>query len=290
MGIASFKEFRWEEDMSLNTGPTVHGFLFSYCKPTSDVVCPGVDAYPSVGEGEISPSTCGYGYHGYSYRVCTNGVLGEVMMDRCIHKLPANLVYEESYFTLVIDTQVSIAAPSYDNIIEQFYLDVNEVLPEGLVLDSKTGAITGVPKEELLRREFDIFGSNGSGVTRTSISLSVRKGECKPEGQFHKVQVGETAIFECSSKGAYVGTESRKCLLGSKDGEWQKTQGVCISIVTITVIIVVAILLILVVIFIIVRSRKTKAVGGVKGKKIVPKKAPGKKEVGKKEVPKVVKV
>ena len=281
VGMASFREFKWEEDAVSNVVFAFHGFVFSYCKPAGSGFCPGVDDYPAVGEGEISPGRCVTGFTGYSFRQCTNGQLGEINTEHCKHKLPANLAYENSYFTFVIDTNVSVPPPKYDNIIEKFYLDQNEVLPEGLVLDETTGAITGIPKETLLRKEFDVFGSNPSGVVRTTISIGVKLGECKAEGNYPKTFVGETATYECSSQGSYVGTQTRKCVLGEKDGEWQKIEGMCVSIFSITLVCVIVIVIVIVVVFILVRSRKTKAVGGVKNKKAVPKKTAMKKTVNK---------
>ena len=86
-------------------------------------------------------------------------------------------------------------------------------------------------------------------------------------------------------QGSYVGTQKRACVLGKKDGEWQKATGFCMPVFAIVVIVVVVIIVIAVVVLILSRSRKTKAVGGVKGKNGGAKKA-----VAKKTVTKAVKV
>lgn len=55
---------------------------------------------------------------------------------------------------------------------------------------------------------------------------------------------------------------------GEKDGEWQKVSGFCMSVVSLVVIIIVVIVVVVVIVLILVNaSKKTKAVGGVKGKK-----------------------
>ena len=71
-------------------------------------------------------------------------------------------------------------------------------------------------------------------------------------------------------------------MLGKKNGEWQKPSGMCVSIAVIVIIIVVVILVIVVVVFLIMRStRKAKAVGGVKGKKVATVKPSAPKKDGK---------
>ena len=69
--------------MVINSGRdnTVSSVHLSYCK-AQGAICPGVEAYPSVSEGQISPSVCPAGYKGYSYRACVDGQLGEVNARR----------------------------------------------------------------------------------------------------------------------------------------------------------------------------------------------------------------
>jgi len=84
---------------------------------------------------------------------------------------------------------------------------------------------------------------------------------------FEKTPVGEVAVHECSQKGSYVGTQTRACVLGEKDGEWQKASGVCVSVVVIVVLVVVVVI-VAVVVLLAMKTHKKKAVGGVKGKKV----------------------
>ena len=78
----------------------------------------------------------------------------------------------------------------------------------------------------------------------------------------------QVAEYQCSTQGSYVGSQKRACKLGEKDGVWQKASGFCMSVGTIVILIVIAIIVVVVVVFLLTRAgRKTKAVGGVKGKK-----------------------
>ena len=93
--------------------------------------------------------------------------------------------------------------------------------------------------------------------------------------------MGETAEYKCSSQGSYIGTQKRACVLGEKDGVWEKSSGVCISFGTILLLVVVVVIVIVVVVILIVRkSKRTKSTAGAKAKKTM-KKSAAKQEKGK---------
>ena len=161
-------------------------------------------------------------------------------------------------------------------------------LPEGLKIDAKTGEITGTPVAEMDTKTFTVRAKNPAGETFTVITISVRKGYCAPEGVFERTFVGEIAVYDCAMQGSYVGTQKRACLLGKKDGEWQKASGFCMPVVAIVLIVIVVIIIIVVVVFLLMRTGRTaKAVGGVKGKS---GKTSSKKTAPKKTSTKAVKV
>ena len=89
-------------------------------------------------------------------------------------------------------------------------------------------------------------------------------------------------------QGSYVGTQTRACVLGKKNGEWQKASGFCMPIFGIVLLVFVVIIVIAAVVLILMRSRKAKAVGGVKGKG--GKSTASKKGAAKKTPTKAVKV
>ena len=62
--------------------------------------------------------------------------------------------------------------------------------------------------------------------------------------------------------------QKRACVLGETDGEWQKASGFCMSVAVIVIVVVVVIIVIVVIVLILIRAgKKSKSVGGVKGKK-----------------------
>ena len=171
-------------------------------------------------------------------------------------------------------TVVRVEPPKYDNLITEFYFNDNSTLPQGLELDSTTGAITGVPTEVFDLFVFTVMGANPSGVTATTLTLSVRLGSCQAEAGFPTTVVGERATSACSYYGSFVGTQSRLCTLGEKDGEWGKTTGFCTAVSLLVVLVIVAVIVVVVIcVCIIRRMKKTKVTGGVKGKKSIPSKA-----------------
>ena len=285
VGIAGFRDFKFEVDSPASDDVSVNSFITQYCKPSGSGSCAGIDDYPAVGEGEISPSKCPEGFRGYSYRECVNGVLGEVKSDKCEYKLPANLNYLKNSMEFVVNTEVSSGVPSFDNLVTEFFMQDSTPLPEGLTLNPTTGEITGVPKKEAEQNTYVVRAKNPAGETLVEVTISIRLGRCPPEGVFETTLVGETAVYPCSMQGSYVGSQKRVCSLGKKDGEWQQATGFCMPIFAVVALVVVAILIIAIIVFLVMRtSRKAKAVGGVKGKAAV------KKMETKKTVTKAVKV
>ena len=268
VALAGFRRYRWEvTDTSTGSG-VIGAFFQCYCKATGSV-CPAVDLFPSVSEGQISPSSCPEGYRGYSYRICSEGQLGEIMTDRCTMKEPVNAHYQKNSYEFVMGTAVSTNLPSVKYIVTRWYVDDGVVLPEGLTLNESTGEIIGVPSKLQEMTSYTIYAENASGAASTIVSLTIRKGQCLAEGVFPLTEVDNEVVYECSQQGAYVGTQKRVCKLGLVDGEWQPATGSCTSITTIVIGILVGLVVIIVVVFIVMRaSRKAKAVGG---KRMKPK-------------------
>ena len=288
VNVLPFRNFKWIIEDAPPNNIEMSSFLFYYCK-ASGAICPSVDGYPAVGEGQISPALCAEGLTGYMYRECSGGQLGEPHSDKCRYKAPENLFYAQSAYEFVVGIGQSTSAPSYKNIITEFTVD--RPLPSGLSLNSQTGEISGVPTEEFSVTEpaFTITGSNPSSAARTEVMIRVRKGRCVADGFFTTTEVGTTAVYDCANQGSYIGTQKRACVLGEKDGEWQKPSGMCMPVATIIVIVVVVIVVVAVVLFLLIRlGRHRKAVGGVKTKKNMKKST--KKETKKTSVKKSVKV
>ena len=206
---------------------------------------------------------CDYGFTGYKYRECHDGVLGEVFTEYCRYKIPSELEYPSRIVEVVKDVEMKPLVPTFKELITSFR--INKELPRGLKFDNVTGTISGTPEEEFTLGEFTIVGENPVGAVQTIINLSVRKGRCISDGNFPTTPVDEEAIYDCALLGSFVGTQKRFCKLGATDGEWTRISGMCVSIVTLVLIIVVAIVVVLILVFLLIRvTRRRKAVHGVK--------------------------
>ena len=139
LGIGGFKQLRFEVDVPASDTVYVSSYILLYCKSIPVGTCPEIGDYPSVEEGENSYGGCEEGYGGYSYRSCFNGKLGGINNQHCIQLKPENLAYEKSAYNLIIDIPVTIPAPKYENIIDEFYLAETSNLPPGLELNRLTG-------------------------------------------------------------------------------------------------------------------------------------------------------
>ena len=68
------------------------------------------------------------------------------------------------------------------------------------------------------------------------------------------------AVCQCSEQGSYVGTQKRGCVLGEKDGVWEKASGNCVSVIGIVILILVVIIVVVIVVLVVRRTRKAKVV------------------------------
>ena len=219
-------------------------------------MCPADGFFPSVGEGELSLSICPEGFVGYSYRLCRNGVLGEVRLDRCEYKPPSGLAYVISSMECMIDVDVTSGMPTYTGFVTEFYMEGEASLPEGLTFNSTTGEIRGVPRATSMR-QFTVCVKNPAGEACTEITISVEKRDyCEASDGFERTKVGETAVNECSMKGSYVGRQKRVCVKGTNGGEWQKATGFCMSVVVIVLIVDIVIIVTVVVVFVLLLIAK----------------------------------
>ena len=148
-----------------------------------------------------------------------------------------------------------LGIPSYRIIITEFSMQEDTPLPEGFTMNAETGEITGKSTAEMEVTDLVVVGKNPKGVMVVVISIRVRKGPCPSEGVLESV-----AVCQCSEQGSYVGTQKRGCVLGEKDGVWEKASGNCASVIGIVILILVVIIVVVIVVLVVRRTRKAKVV------------------------------
>ena len=267
VGLMGFHSFKYELNSAPKEVPRYSAFSLLYCK-ANGAMCPGIDNYPAVSEGQISPALCGYGFTGFSYRNCTNGELSEPHNENCNYLFPENLEYSAAVYPFVKDVKSTTKVPVFDNIITEFYVAGDTPLPEGLALNNVTGEISGTPVNVTDSTVYTIVGKNPSGAVSAQIAISVQVGTCVAEEVFPKTEVGNEVVYQCSDQGYYIGSKKRTCYLGESNGVWTKTSGFCMSIMVLVVIIIVVIIVVVVIVLALVKVNKKKsATKGVKGGK-----------------------
>lgn len=105
-----------------------------------------------------------------------------------------------------MDLLSSTDKSTYRNIT-RWFLDEGVKLPHGLMLDDKTGEISGIPMEEISLLSFVVRVENPSSSAFVEIQISVRKGRCSAQGVFPTIDVGEVAVYRCGDKGYAFGVQ-----------------------------------------------------------------------------------
>ena len=167
LALAGFPHYRWQLTSTGSNSSFASPHL-AYCKPTGSF-CSGEGDYPSVADGQISPALCP---SGYSYRHCTNGVLGPIIGVDCSSPPPANIQYSFTSFLFLTERSVSTGIPSFINTVQRWYLS-SQTLPDGLILDSLTGEIHGTPTNVKSITSYSINAENGGGSVSVSISIEI---------------------------------------------------------------------------------------------------------------------
>lgn len=198
-----------------------------YCVPPKNGSCERIGDFYGVGNGEVSRIPCPFGYIGRQSRVCNNGVFSEPDTTYCQIQHPQYLHYSSSHYELVVGVPVDIPAPLYIYRIDSFFVDLDTPLPEGLMFNTTTGAVTGTVTTVFSPTNYTIYGRNGVITVHVSLSLSARLAECPESDGFPRSSAGSFYIRKCESIGDYVGIQSRACLVGEEDGEWSPIVGEC---------------------------------------------------------------
>ena len=164
-------------------------------------------------------------------------------MDKCVNERPRNIHYGKSEFELVVGIESRIEKPKYENIVTNWRMSGGMELPMGFVLDELSGEISGIPLVESDKRMYRIMGENRDGAGWVEIDIMVRRDVCRGEGLYREVEVGGVVNVECGGNELYIGYEKKRCVLGERDGKWEKNSLVCVRVSVIILLIVFGMLL-----------------------------------------------
>lgn len=236
-GIRGYREFRWSLYRAVWTAHQFLSLSFYYCQ-NSVIICTAIGDFPAVTDGQISPAPCEDGFTGYRYRECFNGNFGEINTDHCRQLPPGRVSYGSNEMEFVQGISGESVTPSYEGIVNRFYLDPGYRLPEGLELDPISGVIRGIPMELVTKSFYTVYAENQGGVRSSRILITVRKGKCNGNVVLPQGQVGEEVKIDCQAVGMGIGKRTIQCVLGDKDGVWETKNGACVSYGVIIVIVI----------------------------------------------------
>ena len=116
-------------------------------------------------------------------------------------------------------------APSYSGFT------VAPALPVGILIDGKTGVLSGTPAESMQSMEFTIMGLTSSGeVGQATIVIVIKDSYCEADGLFPQTPVGQSVEVKCGLYGRYVGTLKRSCVINKSVVEWSPLSGFCVPV------------------------------------------------------------
>ena len=220
--------------------------------------CEAVDGYEAVESGEesIKQNSCAEGYSGYTYRLCFNGVFGDIQYDHCTQLAPSNLHYNiESFYS--VNTPITLT-PTITNLVDSF--SVSPSLPDGLTLNESNGIISGMVTKSC-SGVFTVTASNAAGSCQFEFSLVFMYPDCQATEYYPSGNVGMSAEIDCSKWGR-SGKRTIICSASERGVEWKVIDDKCFNLHLYILIIVVVVLIIVAALLIVLFSLKRKLVRG----------------------------
>lgn len=187
-------------------------------------ICPALGSFPAVKEGTWSPGPCPTDYTGIARRYCIEGQLGSVDLTQCVLIPPNKLHYSSATYSFYKRLYNSTSIPSYEYTIDRFDI-VNGSLPEGLIVNTVTGEIAGIPQVTAKAFPVTIRGSNTQGYDDVTIIIEVKESICMGEKGNEPSEVFTQIWYSCASFSKGVGFLRRRCVfkddfLWTTDADW----------------------------------------------------------------------
>ena len=229
VALLGFQSFLLVIDGSYASTPTlqIHSLLYSFSIPTGIPYCPSLSPYEAVQAGEISVTPClSTDLNGYMFRRCLmTGIFDQEDQSKCNYR-PLRTVRYTVPSVMIKNIAIGVIEPSIDG---HATFRVIPSLPNGIVLDYDNGMIWGTPKVVANLTTYSVYASNSVSAILTTISFAVRYAQCTNDGIWENVTIDNTPVrvtLSCNGSNQ-IGIMSRVCVIGSRDGEWDKVEMHC---------------------------------------------------------------
>ena len=147
---------------------------FSLFAKRIPAVCPAKDGYEAAVSGHSSSKPCEEEYTGVITRYCNTDGEWEDEVRACIVGPPKSIKYDVKELNLKAKKAMDPITPTIVGL--DVTVSTLPTLPSGLSIDTKTGTISGTPKEEMETKMYTISVINDSGkVVYTTLSITIEK-------------------------------------------------------------------------------------------------------------------
>ncbi|KAK8814341.1 hypothetical protein WA158_008203 [Blastocystis sp. Blastoise] len=177
----------------------------------SSDTCDSIDIWPSKNIGEIIILNCTEGYTGSKSRVCISQGIHAIwsdIIDNCILLQPI-ISYSQSSYTLLINSSIIPIIPITQNIINNF--TINPSLPNGLLFNTQTGIITGIPSLLSSSINYNITASNIYSSITIHLIINIVNSICFSDGIWPDTQINNYSQLPCDNNEDYIGNKTRLC-------------------------------------------------------------------------------
>ena len=131
--------------------------------------CPRDGDFPPAMNGDLSYAACPDYFEGYRIRICTDGKLGNET-SACTPMKPQGIMFDSTEYNLFKGKPVSITPKV---MAAKARVISFPSLPDGLTMDSVSGAITGTPTTVQESKKYTISVTNDNGSASTTIAITI---------------------------------------------------------------------------------------------------------------------
>lgn len=210
--VTSCKNMATSEECE--AGLTINEFAMYQKKVNFEQVCQGDLTFGPALINGYSYSSCPKGYTGYRRRRCLSDLTFGEVENVCTPEVPSFYSYPQTSIELTAGMEIS--SPIVPTIVcVACTFTSNPKLPENLVLDAATGAISGAALNSTSSYFYTFTGRNSAGSISTSLRISVvtSGANCPADyvNRWPSTVGGTNATRSCPDSVNYEGHMTRFC-------------------------------------------------------------------------------